>query len=149
MHMTTRVILVVSAVLMVCCGGSRASSPTAPSVQTLAGTWRATRAEFVSGSNRVEVVSRGTVMVLTLNAGGTYSQAITDPGQAGQTTTGNWSSSSDVLTLRPTGMSFDIQFDMTFSGNSLMLNGGHVQFDVNADGNAEEAILNMALARQP
>ncbi len=148
MQITIRVILFVAAVFMVCCGGGSSPNPTAPSVQTLAGTWRATRAEFVSGSNRVEVVSRGTVMVLTLNAGGSYSQAITDPGQAGQTTTGSWSSSSDVLTLRPTGMSFDIQFDMAFSGNSLTLNGGHVQFDVNGDGNAEEAILNLALARQ-
>ncbi len=144
----TRFMPVVVALFAVCCG---AKSPTAPSPQTLAGTWKAARAEFVSASNsnlRVEVVSQGTTMTLTLDPAGTYTQRITDAGQAGQTTSGTWNASSDVLTLHPTGMTFEIQFDMTLNGNNLTLNGGHVQFDINRDGNEEEAILNMTLARQ-
>jgi hypothetical protein len=51
------------------------------------------------------------------------------------------------MTLKPTGVTWSIQFDMTFSGNNLTLNGGSVQFDFNS-GNFEEAKLNMALVRQ-
>ena len=149
MRAIPRVILV--CLLGAACGGSSADSPTAPSPQTLAGTWKATRAEFVLSSNtsvRVEAVSQGTSFVLTLAAAGTYTQKIADPGEVGQTVTGTWSASSDVLSLKPTGMSWEIQFDMTFSGNTLTLNGGHVLFDVNNDGRDDEAILNLVLARQ-
>ncbi len=152
MRITARIVPIVVAFVAVSCGGSGGSgSPTAPSSPTLAGTWKATRAEFVSAGNsnlRVEVVAKGTTMVLTLDAGGSYTQKITDAGQAGQTTTGTWAASSDVLTLKPTGMSFQIQFDMALSGNNLTLNGGHVTFDVNGDGSEEEALLYMTLARQ-
>jgi hypothetical protein len=131
------------------CGG--ANNTTAPSPQTLAGTWRATRAEFVSrasSSLRVDVVSQGTTMVLTLASNNAYTLTITDPGHSPQATTGTWSSSTDVLTLRPTGMPFSIEFDMTMSGSTLTLTGGSVEFDFNADGVNEEATLNATFARQ-
>ena len=101
-----------------------------------------------NSSQRVEIVALGTTLTLTLDAGGTYSQKITDPGQAGQTTSGTWSASKDVLTLKPTGVSGNTQFDMSMSGSTLTLNGGHVLFDVNLDGRDEEAILNLTLTRQ-
>jgi hypothetical protein len=90
----------------------------------------------------------GTTLTLTLEAGGTYTQKITDPGQGGQTTTGTWSASKDVLTLKPAGISGETQFDMTMSGSTLTLNGGHVLFDVNLDGQDEESILSLTLTRQ-
>jgi hypothetical protein len=96
----------------------------------------------------VEIVSHGTVLILTLEANGSYAQAITDPGQQGTKQTGTWSASRDVLTLRPAGVSFTIQFDYTLNGNTLTLTGGHVEFDVNGDGANEETILNATLARQ-
>ena len=148
MHGMARIILVASFAVAACGGGS---NPNAPSAQTLAGTWKATRAEFANASNssqRVEIVALGTTLTLTLDAGGTYSQKITDPGQAGQTTSGTWSASKDVLTLKPTGVTGNTQFDMTLSGSTLTLNGGHVLFDVNLDGRDEEAILNLTLTRQ-
>lgn len=147
MHLMARVVVVAS-FAVAACGGS---NPNAPSAQTLAGTWKATRAEFANASNlsqKVEIVALGTTLTLTLDAGGTYSQKITDPGQGGQTTTGTWSSSKDVLTLKPTGISGNTQFDMSMSGSTLTLNGGHVLFDVNLDGRDEEAILNVTLTRQ-
>ena len=148
MHVMARIVLVASFAVAACGGGS---NPNAPSAQTLAGTWKATRAEFANASNssqRVEIVALGTTLTLTLDAGGTYSQKITDPGQAGQTTSGTWSASKDVLTLKPTGVTGNTQFDMTLSGSTLTLNGGHVLFDVNLDGRDEEAILNLTLTRQ-
>jgi hypothetical protein len=132
---------------------SENSSPTGPgsTPQGLAGTWKATRAEFVSQSNssvRADVVTQGTTVVLALQSAGTYTFTLTDPGQSPNATNGTWGAGTDVLTLKPAGMSFNIQFDMTQSGNNLTLNGGHVQFDFGADGSLEEAILNMALVRQ-
>ncbi len=145
-----RATLVVAALVAVCCGGGNSTtSPTPPT--TLAGAWKATRAEFVNASNsnqRVEAVAQGLVFVLNLDSAGTFSQQTTEPGQPTETMTGTWSASSDVLTLRPSGVTFQIQFDMTMNGNTLTLNGGHVQFDVNNDNQDEEAILNMILARQ-
>jgi hypothetical protein len=132
-------------------GGDGGSSPTSPSGQALAGTWKATKAEFVGATNsslRVEIVGMGTTFVLTFESSGTYTQKITDPGQAGQTTTGTWSASKDVLTLKPTGMSGDIQFDMTLNGATLTLNGGHVWFDVNLDSRDEESLAYLTLVRQ-
>ena len=137
----------------IACGGS----PTSPDqtgnsqiVQGLSGTWRASRAEFVSAANssvRIEVISLGTVVVLTLDVSGTYTQKITDPGQQGTTETGTWAASREVLTLSRSATS-NTQFAYGLSGNTLTLTGGHALFDVNDDGVAEEAVLNAVLARQ-
>jgi hypothetical protein len=115
------------------------------------GTWKATKAEFVNSSNssqRVEIVALGTSLTMTLDAGGTYTQRIVDPGQTGQTTTGTWSASKDVLTLKPTGMTGNIQFDLNLSGTTLSLNGGHVAFDLNGDGRDEETLAYITLTKQ-
>jgi len=148
MRFAARVVPMVIGLVAVCCGGK---SPTAPSATTLAGTWKASRAEFVNASNssvRVEAVSQGYTIVLTLAASGTFTQAVTEPGQAARTTTGTWTASKDVLTLKTTGQSGETQFDMTLNGNTLTLNGGHVLFDVNNDDVDEESILNLIMARQ-
>ena len=147
MHVVTRLILIASFAAAACSGGS----PAAPSPQTLAGTWNATRAEFVSASNsslRVEVIAQGTTIVLTLDAAGTYTRRSTPASGPAETETGTWSASSDVLTLRPTGISGDTQFNMTLSGNTMTLSGGHVLFDINNDNQDEETILSMTLTRQ-
>jgi Lipocalin-like domain len=139
---------IIVAALSVACGDS--GSPTAPSTATLMGTWNATRAEYVSRSNqsvRVDAVARGTSMVLTLNSG-TFTLKITDPGQQGNTLTGTWSSSKEVLKMSPSGMTWSWEFDMTFTGNTLTLNNGGALYDVNDDGREEEAVLNMTLTRQ-
>ena len=141
---------VAAVALLVGCGGD-SGSPTGPSASTLAGTWKATKAEFVSTTNasqRVDIVAAGTSLTLTLDNGGSYTQRIVDPGQAGQTTTGSWTASQDVLTLRPTGMTWDIQFNMNLAGSTLSLSGGHVEFDVNLDGRDEETLAYLTLTRQ-
>lgn len=153
MQTVTRVLLVLATAVAASCGGDDGNgNPTSPSTQaSLAGTWKATRAEFVNASNsnqRVEIVTLGTSLTLTLDSGGSYTQRIVDPGQAGQTTTGTWSASSDVLTLKPAGITGNIQFDMNLNGSTLTLNGGHVEFDVNGDGRAEESLAYITLARQ-
>jgi hypothetical protein len=153
MHLSIRTLGILAALLAAaaCGGSSGASSTTGPSSQTLAGTWKATKAEFVSTTNanqRVEIVSLGTTVMLTLDASGTYTQKITDPGQAGQTTTGTWTASQDTLTLKPAGMTWNIQFDMKLSASLLSLSGGHVAFDINLDGQDEETLAYLTLTRQ-
>jgi len=71
-----------------------------------------------------------------------------DPGQSGQTTTGTWSATQEVLTFKPAGVTGNIQFDMNLSDSTLTLNGGHVWFDVNGDGRDEGTLAYLTLARQ-
>jgi hypothetical protein len=138
---------VVAVVLASACGGK--DSPAAPTAQTLDGTWRATKAEFVSVANssrRVDVITQGTTVVLAF-AGSNYTFTQTDPGKSPQVQTGTWSASVDMMTLRPTGVTWSLQFDMTFSGNNLTLNGASVEFDFAANGVNEQAKLNLTLVR--
>lgn len=146
-------------VLMAIVASGSCGGPTSPSQgaggnqnsQGLTSSWQATRAEFISSANsnvRIEVVSRGTTVALVLDAAGTYTRTITDPGQTPDVETGTWSASQDVLTLRPTGMPFSIEFNYSLNNTTLTLSGGHVEFDVNGDGMMEEAILNLTLTRR-
>jgi hypothetical protein len=142
------VFLVAAAILAPACDKD-GSSPSAPTAQTLEGTWRATRAEFVSiasSSRRIDVVAQGATVTLAF-AGNNYTFTLAQPGQAPVVQTGAWSASSEVMTLTRTGMSGNQQFDMTFSGNNLTLNGANALFDFNT-GNYEEAKLSMTLVRQ-
>jgi hypothetical protein len=145
------VALALAALSSACGGGDDGGQgPASASTQSgLQGTWRATRAEYVSRANaalRVEVISRGTTMVLALEST-TYTLTITDPGESPTVTTGSWSASIDVLTLRPAGMPYSIQFDMTMSGNTLTLAGGGVEYDIDGDDVNEETTLNATLVR--
>jgi hypothetical protein len=148
------VIVVLSSLAGACGGGGDTGSgvTTSPSaVATLTGSWKAAKAEFVNISNssqRIEIVSMGTTVTLTLDSSGSYTQKIADPGQAGRSTSGTWTASKDVLQLQPAGMSGNMQFDMTLSGNTLSLNGGHVAFDVNLDGKDEETLAYFTMIRQ-
>ena len=137
-------------VLTAACGGS--GSPSAPTEATLAGTWQATRAEYVSRSNgaaRVDLVAKGGSMVLTL-ASGTFTLVITDPGAGAQGTTlsGSWSASKEVLKMSPSGVSWSWEFDMTLAGNTLTLNNGGALYDVTGDGIMDEATLNLTMVRR-
>lgn len=124
------------------------TSPSTPAASGLPGTWRASRAEYVWGSVRLDAVSKGTTMVLTVSASNTYTMKTMNPGQPEETSGGTWTASTDVLTLRPTGMSWTIEFDMNLNGSALTLNGGHVAYDINDDNRDEECILNSIWARQ-
>ena len=146
--------LVVVATVAAGCGGDSGSggsgsSPSAPTPQTLEGTWRATKAEFVSVANssrRLDVVAQGGTVTIAFS-GNTYTFTLAQPGQAPVVQTGTWSASSEVMTLVRAGSSGNQQFDMTFGGNNLTLNGANALFDFNT-GAFEEAKLYMTLVRQ-
>lgn len=151
--MRVRLALVAAAAaLWAGCGGSDSGFTSATeATETLVGTWRATKAEYTNRANssqRVDIVARGSLVTLVLEAGGSFRLTIVDPGQSGNTVTGTWSASRDVLTIAQAGQSGQSQFDMTFGGNTLTLENGHVLFDVTGDGVAEECELDMTLSRQ-
>jgi hypothetical protein len=151
--------LVVVAAIAAGCGGNGSSSggsssPAGPSgssaPQGLDGTWKATKAEFVSAANagkRVDVVTQGTVVTLAIT-GSNFVFTIADPGQAPNVTNGTWTSTRDTMSLKPNGVTWSWQFDMTQSGNNLSLNGASVEFDFAANGVMEQAKLYMTLVRQ-
>ena len=140
--------LVAAAILAPACDKD-GSSPSAPTAQTLEGTWRATKAEFVSvavSSRRIDVVAQGATVTLAFS-GNNYTFTLAQPGQAPVVQTGTWSASSDVMTLVRAGASGNQQFDLNFSGNNLTLNGANALFDFNT-GVFEEAKLYLTLVRQ-
>jgi hypothetical protein len=145
-------VLLAAAALNGGCGGSDGGfSSASQATETLAGSWRATKAEYTNRSNasqKVDIVARGSVVTLVLEAGGAFRLTIVDPGQAGNVVSGSWTASRDVLTIRIAGQNGESQFDMALSGSTLALTGGHQLFDVNDDGAGEECVLDMTLGRQ-
>lgn len=130
--------------------GCSKNTVTSPSSQTLTGTWRATKAEYVSAADSsvtYEVVAKGgtATLVLTSNA---FTLTIAKAGAAPQVTNGSYTSTINLMTLTPAGVSFTWVFEMSLSGDNLTLNGANVEFDFNGDGTNEPAKLNLALVRQ-
>lgn len=124
------------------------SDGTGPSPDTLAATWNATQAQFISVTNpaqMADVVGMGGSVALTLNANNTFTMTTMTPGHPMEQLSGTWSSSIDVLTLHHgSGTS---QFQMTHSGNTLTLTGAHGSFDVNGDDVDEEVTMNFTMTR--
>ena len=126
------------------CGGDQ----TGPSPSTLAATWNATSAQFVSVANpaqMAELVGMGGSVMLTLTANNTFTLTTMSPGHPMEQLTGTWSASVDVLTL--THGSGNTQFDMTVSGNTMTLRGAHGSFDVNGDNVDEDVTMNFTMTR--
>jgi hypothetical protein len=123
---------VAAAALSLACGGDGSG----PSPDSFAGTWDATKYEFTNVANtseKVDVIALGATLVVVLNADETYEATATPPGGAPEVTTGTWHASSDVFTIRETGISGEMQFDYHRSGNTLTLSGASDEFDFDGD----------------
>jgi hypothetical protein len=134
-------------ILMTCC---RKDTVTSPRAQDLAGTWQATKAEYISADDPsviYDVVAQGGTVTLMLTSAD-FTLAVAGPGATPQVTTGTWTSTSDLMTLNPSGASFKWQFEMNLSGDNLSLRGAHVEFDFDGDGTNDPALLNLTLLRQ-
>ena len=144
------VFLVAAMAILPACSSSP-TSPSQPTEQTLAGTWRATTMQYsnlANASQTVEVVSKGTTAVLVLDTGGSFTFTIAPSSGPATIFSGTWNASGDVLTLLPTQWQGNVQFEMVFSGNSLTLTEGHMPYDVNNDTLMEECLVNLTMARQ-
>ena len=122
-----------------------------PNRDQFAGTWDATKLEFTNVANtsqKVDVIAAGAPFVIVLESNGTYQATIVIPGQPADNTTGTWSVSSQVFTLRETGVSFDLQFSWSLSGNTITISGADTEFDFNDDGTDEPAKVSAVLVRR-
>ncbi len=130
--------------------GSCGDETTAPKPAELAGTWTATKAEYVSVANtstRIDIVAGGGAATLVLTADGRYEYVEIPKEQSPDTTRGGWSASADVMTFTVDGMPWATQFDLYFSGNTLRLTGGHSEYDFGQGGGLEEARQNLEFTR--
>ncbi len=146
--MKKALVFAISGLIILAVGGCK-NTVTPDDPAGLVGMWNATKAEFVSVANsstKVDIITQGSTLTLELDAS-TYVLTITDPGENPEVTEGAWSATSDVLTLVLPGSSGEAQFNMSRSGDTLTLSGGHMLFDF-TPGNPEEAILNLILIRQ-
>ncbi len=136
-----------------CTSNDESPSPTGPSAVSLDGTWRATRAEFVSlasPTRSTEVVSKGMIVTLQLPTGANYTFTLAEPGAPPYVVTGTWTASKDELTLNLSApLSGELQFDYVLNGNALTINGGHMLFTFDDKACPEESIVSMTLSRQP
>jgi len=147
--MTNTKLALIGAILVV--GGSCGNDGSGPEASELAGTWRATRFEYVSVANsnqRLELVALGAVVTVTLTEAGAFTIVVAIPDEPQETFTGTWSASRDVLTLNRASGGGQWQFDMQLSGNTLTLSDANSEFDINGDDQDEPVKLNMTLARQ-
>ncbi len=125
------------------CGGD---GGTGPGASEITGTWQLTKVLFVSQANpqlSVELIGQGATATLTIDPAKTYMTIVTMPSATPDTTTGTWSLGGDVITMVETGSSGNMQFNISLTGNTLKLSGGHVDFDVNQDGIDEPALLSL------
>jgi hypothetical protein len=136
-------------VMTTACGGDDGSGP---SESELAGTWRATKYELVSVANpslKVDMVALGGTVTMTLSSSGAFTLVAQMPDEPAETFTGTWEASSEILTLDfVTGLSGDMQFDMSLSGNILTLSGADAEMDLDGDGQDEAAKVTIVLTRQ-
>lgn len=140
-------VLAVAAAGAMACGGG---DGTGPSVESLVGTWRATKAEIVSVANsstKIDLVTSGATVHLVLTAAKAFTLTMSMPGQPDDVTIGTWSSSRDMMRM-VYGTNSAWECDMTLSGNMLTLNGADTDYDFNDDGVDEPAKWYMTLVRE-
>jgi len=119
-----------------------------PSPDEIAGTWTATKMEYVSVSQpvqTVDLIDEGGTATLALNANGTYTFTVTPNGEPQTVDTGDWELDGDIMTVLPDGTTFQLQFDVALAGNTLTLTGADAEFDFGSGD--EDAKLNLELVR--
>jgi hypothetical protein len=144
--------LVTLAVGVASCGDKE----TAPEPAELAGTWNATKVEYVNRTNssqRVDLVAAGGSATLTLGADRTFRFILAAAGDTPDTTSGTYEVKGDVGDLMVWKIPFDggeleSAFDFTWSGDSMTLAAG-ANYDFAGDGTPEASDWNMAFRRAP
>ncbi|MGD2152406.1 MAG: lipocalin family protein [Gemmatimonadales bacterium] len=119
-----------------------------PAPDQIAGTWTATKMEYVSvaqPAQTVDLIDEGGTATLLLNEVGTYTFTVTPNGEPQTVETGDWELNGDVMTVTPDGVIFELQFDVALSGNTLSLSGADAEYDFG--GGPEDAKLNLELVR--
>lgn len=140
--------------VLIICGiwlaGACAKQDVAPSSTDLTGTWRVTKAEYVStqGLGTVDLIAGGGSGTLVLGAGNSFQLNITPASGAPVNLAATYQVNGiDLMQVTPAGATWYWAFDMALSGSSLTLNHGSAQYDFNHDGQLEAATWNLTMAR--
>ena len=121
-----------------------------PSVDQIVGTWTATKVEYVSVSQpvqTVDLIAEGGTATLVLNANESYTFTLTPSGEPPVIDTGDWDLDGDIFTVMPNGTTFELQFEIALSGNTLTLSGADAEYDFDDDQQEEDAKMNLVLVR--
>ncbi len=120
---------------------------TAPSAESIVGTWSATKVQYASttGLGTVDVIALGGVGTLVLNEDRTFQFYCALGQKTIENVVGTWDVSDGLtLTISPTNK---MQFDATLSGNTLTMTGADRGYDFDNDNELEDAKLSMTLKR--
>jgi hypothetical protein len=126
----------------VACGGGDGGS--GPSESEITGTWQLTKLQYVNAASpqeSVDLIALGATGTLIIDPNKTYTMTLTPPVGPPETETGAWDLAGDVFAATPTGMPFDLQFDVTITGNTLRLAGADSEYDFDDDATVEAAKL--------
>jgi len=146
--MRNNAFVVFTALAVLLLGGCKSS--TGPDEESLIGTWQAAKAEYVKAADagvKVDIVAGGSAVTLELGAT-TFTFTVNDARVQQAVLTGDWEHSIDTLTLEPSGVSFNMVFDMALNGSTLTLSGGGTMFDFTGTGAFEDAVLNLILTKE-
>lgn len=120
---------------------------TAPSADSIIGTWTATRVQYASttGLGTVDVIALGGTATLVLNEDGTFQYYCALGSKTIENVVGTWDVSDGLtLAISPTNK---MQFDASLSGNTLTMTGADRGYDFDDDNELEDAKLSMTLKR--
>lgn len=142
----------IGALLILVCatiGCSDDDEDAGPAPEQIAGTWNATRVEYVSvpPGTTVELIALGGTATLALGEDSSFQFVVTPSGEPPTTTDGTWNLSGDMMEWTPQGMPFSWQFDVSFSGDNLELNGASAEYDFNHDDAPDQAKLYLTFVR--
>ncbi len=119
------------------------------SISEVTGNWVATQANFdIPGtSQQVDVVAEGGTVTLNVQSSGAFTLVITEVGQAGETTTGDLAFCEGIFTVRyDDAPNIPEILQASLNGDVFQITGP-VEFDVDGDGNDDEAFVILVLER--
>ncbi len=120
---------------------------TAPSAESIVGTWSATKVQYASttGLGTVDVIALGGTATLVLNQDMTFHYYCALGQKTIENIVGTWDVSDGLtLTISPTNK---MQFDASLSGNTLTMSGADRSYDFDNDNELEDAKLSMTFTR--
>ncbi len=119
------------------------------SISDIAGNWTATQANFdIPGtSEQIDVVADGGTVTLNVQTNGGFTLVITENGSASESTTGDLAFCEGLFTVRYDDALNDPETIQGSLNNGIFTITGPVEYDVDGDGNEDEAFVVLRLQR--
>ena len=119
------------------------------SISDLVGNWLATQANFdIPGTmQQVDVVAEGGTVILTVRDNGGFTLVITESGGSGETTTGDLAFCEELFTVRYDDAPNEPETIQGSLNNDVFTITGPVEYDVDGDGNDDDAFVILRFIR--